>query len=118
LHFGPIPENAWVLHRCDTRLCVRPDHLFLGDNATNMADMKAKARGRGGTPFHRQHARWESRAGERSNSAKLTTQRVNEIRSRYQAGGVTLRSLAAEYGVHNSTIERVLKGRTWMAKTT
>lgn len=41
---GPIPHGAWVLHRCDNRLCVRPDHLFLGDAQANVDDMVAKGR--------------------------------------------------------------------------
>jgi HNH endonuclease len=44
LHYGPIPEGLGVLHRCDIRECVRPDHLFLGTNAVNMADKVAKGR--------------------------------------------------------------------------
>ena len=29
LTHGPIPDGARVRHRCDSRACVRPDHLFL-----------------------------------------------------------------------------------------
>jgi hypothetical protein len=43
-HHGPIPDAAWVLHRCDNPRCVNPDHLFLGDNAANVADKVAKGR--------------------------------------------------------------------------
>lgn len=43
---GPIPDGVCVLHRCDVRLCVRPDHLFLGGIAENNLDMARKRRGR------------------------------------------------------------------------
>ena len=41
---GPIPGGMKVLHRCDNRPCVRPDHLFLGTQSDNMLDMSAKGR--------------------------------------------------------------------------
>ena len=42
--YGPIPEGMQVLHHCDNRKCVRPDHLFLGTAADNLYDMLAKGR--------------------------------------------------------------------------
>jgi hypothetical protein len=44
LNRGPIPPGAHILHRCDVRECVRPEHLFLGTQAINMADKVAKGR--------------------------------------------------------------------------
>jgi hypothetical protein len=44
LTHGSIPDGFWVLHRCDNRKCVRPDHLFLGTAQDNSDDMWAKNR--------------------------------------------------------------------------
>ena len=43
LNSGDIPEGMHVLHSCDNPKCVRPDHLFLGDQQAN-SEMVAKGR--------------------------------------------------------------------------
>lgn len=44
LAFGPIAAGLKVLHRCDVRACVRPDHLRLGTQKDNIRDAVAKRR--------------------------------------------------------------------------
>lgn len=98
LHFGVIPDGLFVCHRCDTPSCVRPDHLFLGTPADNMADMVAKGR---------------RRKGDQSPFSKLSSNSVAQIRARYEAGGIRQRDLADAYGVSESLICLVLQGRRW-----
>lgn len=38
LHKGPIPEEMHILHSCDVKHCVNPDHLRLGTHAENMRE--------------------------------------------------------------------------------
>lgn len=38
LNCGEIPPGRMVLHTCNNRACVRPDHLYLGDQSDNMRD--------------------------------------------------------------------------------
>lgn len=41
---GPIPPDKIVMHSCDTRNCIEPEHLELGSNLDNSKDMVAKGR--------------------------------------------------------------------------
>lgn len=101
LHEGPVPEGLLVLHKCDVRCCVNPDHLFLGTYSDNLNDMVAKGRNKPNDLF-----------GEDNPAAKLTDEAVLQIRSRPKWRGY-FTAMAAKYGVTPATISAVYHGRTW-----
>lgn len=46
IHNGPIPDDYFVCHKCDTPSCVNPKHLFIGTRQDNIDDMMLKKRSR------------------------------------------------------------------------
>lgn len=48
LFVGRINKDKVIMHRCDVRNCVNPDHLQMGTQQENIADRDAKGRGRYG----------------------------------------------------------------------
>lgn len=98
IHRGPIPNGQHVLHHCDVRCCVNPDHLFLGTRADNMQDMIRKGRQR-------------LVCGSANRLAKLTEADVSNIR----ASALGKKKLATIYGVSTTTIAHIRKRKTWRA---
>lgn len=104
IHNGPIPDGLEVCHSCDNPPCVNPKHLFLGTHLENVADMYAKGRNRPPTGKFR---------GELSSSARLTADKVRDIRQRF-ASGEFQTHLALEYGVKQATISLIVMRKTWV----
>lgn len=97
LHHGPIPAGLFVLHRCDVRDCVNPDHLFLGKHEDNQRDKFAKGRG------HK---------GEKSPQAKITEPQAVEIIEAL-ARGESPRTIAPRFGVSRGSVYAILRGENW-----
>lgn len=104
---GPIPDGFLVCHRCDNPPCVRPDHLFLGTNADNLADMASKGR------HYLTRDPERAKRGEAHYKSRFTAEQVRAMRDRYAAGGITQNALAAELGISRNTLQSVLNKRNW-----
>jgi len=89
IHRGLIPEGTCVLHKCDNRACVNPNHLFLGSVLDNHKDMDAK--------------------GRRKGNIKLSEEQVLAIKSNTRS----ISAIADEYGVTKSTVYKVKLRRRW-----
>lgn len=100
LTHGRIPAGMEVCHHCDNPSCVRPDHLFLGTHSDNMRDMLAKGRRR-------------NLPGDTNGNSKLTWSDVRAIRTRYAAGGISLKALATHYHVNTALVHRIVRGQIW-----
>ena len=96
---GEIPDDLYVLHRCDVRLCCNPAHLGLGTYQDNVDDMIAKGR--------KHIAR-----GSKNQSARLNEAQAVEIRRRATAGE-DQNALAAEFGVSQTLVSNIRTGRAW-----
>ena len=98
---GEIADGLFVCHRCDTRLCVNPEHLFLGSPKDNVHDAINKKRF---DPTHKIRLR-----GETHQNAKLSDESVRAIRNSSDTGV----ALSRIYGVSDSVISAVRKRRRW-----
>jgi hypothetical protein len=98
IHYGQIPEGLIVMHRCDNPGCVNPEHLLLGTQYNNLADMRLKDR----------QAR-----GEKVPQHVLTEAQVAEIKI-LLAQGRTQQFIADMFGVARWTIGKIAGGLSWV----
>lgn len=100
----PIEQLAGVVvrHRCDTPLCVNPEHLETGTQLDNIHD--AIARGRAVRP--------PLKRGSQVGTSKLTDENVHAIRARLAAGEFQ-RTIADDFGVSQVQISHIALRKQW-----
>lgn len=98
--YGPIPNGKIVMHICDNRACVNPNHLRLGTVYDNNKDRDNKGR-------------QVARAGEQHGMSKLTRSGITEIRKLQAKHAVERDAIANKLGVSSSTVFDVMRGKTW-----
>lgn len=102
-NINSIPKGMDVCHTCDIKFCVNPNHLFLGTRKDNVRDMDNKGRRRSAT-------------GEDAGTAKMTWEKVRELRESYNHDPKPLRYYAEVYGIHHTTVMDILKSNNWNEK--
>lgn len=85
-------NNLFVLHKCDNRACVNPEHLFLGTLLDNVKDMDLKGRRK-----------------PNNGESKLTQTHIEEIKS--LLGVVTQRKIAKQFNVCQATISKIANNK-------
>lgn len=101
LHNGAIPDSkgyhgVCVLHRCDVRACVNPDHLFLGTHQDNMSDKCSKNR-------------QTMNRGESHPQSKLTNEVI--IETRHATG--TQAEIALRLGISQAHVSMIRSRKRW-----
>jgi hypothetical protein len=102
-------------HACDNRLCVRPDHIFLGSHRDNMMDMISK--GRHNVEALSKNCRImllarKTKKGKELPQSKVTNEIALEIRLARKEYGV-LERLSQKFGISKATVSDIRNGRTW-----
>ncbi len=94
---GPIENGLHIMHSCDNRACINPEHLSVGTRLDNMKDMTNKKR---------------QAHGERNGHSKLIESQVLEIREKLK-NNIKHIVLSEEYNVSIRTISDIKTRRSW-----
>lgn len=96
-------------HSCDNPSCCNPKHLDWGthqDNANDKVSRDRQSR-KGGCTSEK------ASKGECHVHSKFTEDMVIQIRELYDAGGITMKEIAARHGVHKTCITKIVRRLSW-----
>ena len=96
LEIGKIPDDMYVLHSCDNRKCVNPEHLRAGTAQDNVDDMKERNRS-------------PDRRGEANGRTILSEKDILDIRS----SQLKTSELMIKYNLGRTAIRDIVNKRSW-----
>jgi len=103
----PVPIGNLVMHSCDCRTCVNPEHLQLGTTSENMTHAHRDGRMLG-----------INASGENCYNAVLNDALVRAIRIIAALSNKGYRTIAKDLGVSEHAVRRVCDGTGWKHVTT
>lgn len=95
IHRGSIPKGLFVLHSCDNRLCVNPEHLRVGTPKENTQDAKDRNR----FPRNEEHS-----------NTVIPSSDVVEIKRLYATRLYTQKTLSLKFNCSKSQIGNITRG--------
>ena len=99
---GVIPEGKVVMHTCDNRACVNPNHLVVGTQAENLEDMTRKGRRRVGPCI-----------GSRNGTAILNEDDVAAVRAMALTRRFTQEQIGKLFGIDQTTVSLIVTRKKW-----
>jgi hypothetical protein len=87
-----LEREISVIHNCDNKLCINPDHIRVGTQQDNMIDCRNKMRITG---------------------QKLSDSDVESVRELYKTGNFSQRILGTRFGVGQDQISRIVNFKRW-----
>lgn len=107
-----MPEGKEACHQCDNKLCVRPDHIFIGTRSDNMQDCVSKGRLRPQNGFIAM-LKVRNQRGSRNHECKLTEAQAIEAKNCSRVRGAAT-ALAKRFGVSLTVICDIRDGKRWV----
>ena len=95
INAGYDVEGWHVLHKCNNRKCVNPEHLYLGTHEENMEDMAADG----------------SKKGERHHNCQLSDADVMRCFELRYVERKRVKDIAALYGLSPKYVSALLSGK-------